>query len=400
MKDASAARLISPGSEAALGAYWAAGARSPLRLADGRALRVVFPGVPGGASGPDFRGAILDAEGDLLRGDVELHLRASGWRSHGHHRDPAYAGVVLHVVAEDDVGARTTLHINGRAIPVLLLTPPLAGDSSFPAFTPPCAIATGRGLATEAPLERLSLRRLRLKAARVAPLVATAGAAQALYALALEQLGGSTNRPAFAELARRLPLAALLEAAECALPGTPRAFACAAALRAAAAPLALKAAGMRPQAAPAKRIESAALLVARWWPSGASPSWPAQLSAQGLLAGIMPAGLGRASAIELAANAVLPVALAAGVWPEQAVTTAWLALPSPGTYGKLRPLERWLGYPRPAPLAPAAPGVSPSPAPPHSASGPFTTAARLQGGLLLHADYCTKGACGRCPLSE
>ena len=400
MKDAPAARLISPGSEAALGAYWAAGARSPLRLADGRALRVVFPGVPGGASGPDFRGAILDAEGDLLRGDVELHLRASGWRSHGHHRDPAYANVVLHVVAEDDVGTRTTLHTNGRAIPVLLLSPPRAGDSRLPAFTPPCAIASARGLETGAPLERLSLRRLRLKAARVAPLVATPGAAQALYALALEQLGGSTNRSAFAELARRLPLAALLEAAESALPGTPRAFACTAALRAAAAPLALKTAGMRPQAAPVRRIESAALLVARWWPSGSPPSWPAQLSAEGLLAGIVHAGLGRGSAIELAANAVLPVALAAGVWPEQAVATAWLELPSPGTYGKLRPLERWLGHPRPGPLAPAEPGAAPSPALQRPSRGPFTTAARLQGGLLLHTDYCTKGACGRCPLSQ
>jgi len=29
----------------------------------------------------------------------------------------------------------------------------------------------------------------------------------------------------------------------------------------------------------------------------------------------------------------------------------------------------------------------------------FPGAARLQGGLLLHADYCTRGACGRCPLS-
>jgi hypothetical protein len=78
-------------------------------------------------------------------------------------------------------------------------------------------------------------------------------------------------------------------------------------------------------------------------------------------------------------NAVLPVALAAGVLPAPAVEAAWRALPAPGTYGRLRRLESWLGG---------------------ETAPPFTTAARLQGGLLLHAGYCTRGACGRCPLSS
>ncbi|MGI8927189.1 MAG: hypothetical protein ACR2HN_11170, partial [Tepidiformaceae bacterium] len=89
-------------------------------------------------------------------------------------------------------------------------------------------------------------------------------------------------------------------------------------------------------------------------------------------------GLGRAAAIELAVNAILPVALASGAWPPAAAEAALAALPSPGTYGRLRRLEGWL------------------------ASGgerPFGSVARLQGGLLLHADYCTRGLCGRCPLS-
>jgi hypothetical protein len=89
-------------------------------------------------------------------------------------------------------------------------------------------------------------------------------------------------------------------------------------------------------------------------------------------------GAGRSTAIELAANAVLPVALAAGAWPEPEIEAAWFALPSPGTYGRLRRLEAWLK---------------------HDDGRPFTSAARLQGGLIMHRDYCTKGRCGRCPLS-
>jgi hypothetical protein len=78
-------------------------------------------------------------------------------------------------------------------------------------------------------------------------------------------------------------------------------------------------------------------------------------------------------AVELAVNAVLPVLAAGGGTTEAEALLAHL--PSPGTYGRLRSLERWLG------------------------GAPFTGAAALQGGLLLHADYCTRGRCGRCPLS-
>lgn len=360
-------------AEADLAACWAAAPRGPLRLEDGRALKVVFPGVPGGGSGPDFTGAILDAGGDLLRGDVEVHLRASGWRAHGHHADEAYAGVVLHVVGENDVGAASTLHAGARAIAVLVLRPE-ERPAFPPPFTPPCALRAAQGFDAAPVLERISLRRLRVKAARASPLVRDGGAGQALYALALEVLGGAANREPFAALARRLPLAALLERAGEAM--APRALALGAELRGAAAPLALRRAGLRPMAEPGRRLTAAGALFGAWWPD-AFPGWPETLSPGANLLAPRPPGLGRSAAIELAVNAVLPVALAASAWPEAAVEEAWRTLSSPGTYGRLRPLERWL-----------------------SAEGrPFATAARLQGGLLLHNDYCTKGACGRCPVS-
>ncbi len=358
--------------EAALAARWAGGIGVRLRLEDGRVLRVVFPGIPGGPAGPDYRDAILEAGNDLLRGDVEFHLRASGWRQHGHHLDPAYRDVVLHVVAVNDAGTTATRHASGRSIPILAL--PLLAVSAFPPpFVPPCALVAARGMSPLAALDRLGLRRLRAKAAHLTPAVCRDGPGQALYALALATLGGPANRAAFGELAERLPLDVLLER----VTGQPdRARAIIAELNAVGALLALRRSGLRPRAAPGGRMEAAGHLVARWWP-GESTSWPTVLVPGAGWRAAACGGLGRASAVEIMVNAVLPVALISGAWPEKVVEAAWAVLPSPGTYGLLRSLERWLGSERP----------------------PFTTASRLQGGLLLQADYCARGLCGRCPLS-
>lgn len=363
-----------PAREADLAARWAAGAGERLRLEDGRTLKVIFPGVPGGGSGPDFTGAILEAGGDLLRGDVEVHLAASGWRAHGHARDPAYGSVILHVVAANDEPAGLTAHASGRLIPIVVLPPAV----SFPLeFAPPCALASANGLEPGTALDRLGLRRLRIKAARAAPLVLAHGPGQGLYALLLETFGGPANRDAFAALARRLPLAALLEQAS--QSEAARALALSAHLKGAAAALVLRRAGLRPMASPGRRLEAAGALIARIWPAGAAPAWP-QLLIPGCDHEALRAGaVGRALALECMVNAVLPVALAAGCWPEHEVERSFLALRSPGTYGRLKPLERWLGA---------------------GGARPFPGAARLQGGLLLHADYCSRGKCGRCPMSE
>src|SRR5262245_31828166 len=63
----------------------------PLIDSLGRQLHVVYPGRRWGGPGPDFQGAVLSlADGSLLRGDVEIHLRSADWRAHGHHLDRAY----------------------------------------------------------------------------------------------------------------------------------------------------------------------------------------------------------------------------------------------------------------------------------------------------------------------
>ncbi len=360
-----------PGREADLARQWEAGSGRSLRLEDGRALRVIFPGVRGGGAGPDFTGATLDAGGDYLRGDVELHLRASGWHAHGHDGDPAYRGVVLHVVAANDGASAVTFHASGRTIPILVLR--FAAASYPPPFTPPCCFAAERGYAISETLERMGARRLRQKTSRVGPLIASDGPAQALYTLLLETLAGPANRSSFASIARAVPLTALIEQADGRASGE-RTFALEASLKGAAAGVALRRAGLRPAASPGRRLGCAARLVHRLWPEGAALTLPClPTGAKTLLKLLKVEGAGREMGIELAVNAVLPVLLATGA--ECAPLLA--QLPAPGTYGRLRTLERWLGH----------------------GERVFTSAAAIQGGLLLHSDYCTRGHCGNCPLS-
>ena len=93
-----------PLSEADLVRLWEGQRFPPEALVnrEGLALRVVYRGRPAGGPGPDFRDAVIAAGGQEWRGDVELHVAASAFRQHGHHRDPAYDNVVLHVVFWDD----------------------------------------------------------------------------------------------------------------------------------------------------------------------------------------------------------------------------------------------------------------------------------------------------------
>ena len=57
----------------------------------------------------------------LWTGNVEIHICGTDWTRHGHHLDPAYENVILHVVARDPVPVFTC---SGRRIPTLVLTIP------------------------------------------------------------------------------------------------------------------------------------------------------------------------------------------------------------------------------------------------------------------------------------
>ncbi|MCX6938953.1 MAG: DUF2851 family protein [Verrucomicrobia bacterium] len=102
-----------------------------LRLRDGRKVTLRFRGRWNRLAGPDFSGAELlfgDSETrELVRGAVEVHLRAVDWDRHGHALDPAYDAVVLHVVLFPSM-REWTEGAGGRRIPILELLPLLERD--------------------------------------------------------------------------------------------------------------------------------------------------------------------------------------------------------------------------------------------------------------------------------
>ncbi len=71
-----------------------------LRSVNGKTVKIVYPGQYNTSNGPDFKNAVLYLDGEMLQGDVEIHLTTGDWQNHQHQEDPAYNEVILHAVFE------------------------------------------------------------------------------------------------------------------------------------------------------------------------------------------------------------------------------------------------------------------------------------------------------------
>jgi hypothetical protein len=395
-----------PLSEADLSQVWE-GQRFPpeaLVCVDGRAVEVVHPGRRGGGGGPDFVDAVLLLDGKQACGDVELHVRASSFHAHGHDTDPAYDRLALHVVYRADTGPETRLS-DGRRAPVAAFAPwlerrgaELAGWLGAPSmWQEPCRGVTARlGESTvRETLERAGSIRFEARTAAMRRAVRAHGPEEALWRTLLDALGVGGDRPGFRRLAESLPASlavrsqdpegVLLHAAGLAPPPPD----CADLPVPLQTPL--SAAG-RPANHPRRRLAGLALLLRRA-ASTAEARAPSPLAAYALASvrqaedarpllarwqaardGAPLIGPGRAQ--ELLVNAVLPFAAARGLEDEALRHLA--ALPAAPAYGRTAFLESNL---RPA-------------------RGRIVRGALQQQGLLwLIAEWCSKGGCGRCPLS-
>ena len=86
----------------------------------GKPIRMIHAGTHNHDAGPDFRAARMVIDGVEWGGNVEIHIRASDWERHRHHRDKAYNSVILHVVYEDD---KPTYREEGTPLETLELKP-------------------------------------------------------------------------------------------------------------------------------------------------------------------------------------------------------------------------------------------------------------------------------------
>ncbi|HVU18229.1 MAG TPA: DUF2851 family protein [Candidatus Didemnitutus sp.] len=241
-------------------------------LVDGRSLEVIHPGTWNLLGGPDFTGAQIRVDGQLIEGDIEVHFRVSDWSAHGHGSNPAFGRVVLHVVLfPPDPAARAAVRGDGFTLPTLALLSRLhrdleeyAADDALERLT---ARDDWRRLADLAakPVDEVdrilrnharSRWEAKVRYARIR--VDRLGFEAAAHQTALEILGYRFNRAPMLAVATRYPLVAWCEPLD-----TPTVFASAART--------WRLQGVRPANHPRVRLEQ----YARW--VQARPRWPDRL---------------------------------------------------------------------------------------------------------------------------
>jgi hypothetical protein len=206
-------------SEKDVVAAWQSQIRNSVVLTteQGESVEVVYPGRRNDGWGADFKDAVIATGGQLRKGDIEVHVKSSDWRSHRHHLNPDYNRVILHVVMWRDDEVTTTLY-NGSAVPVIALradkqalaeSRPATLHPSAPVI--PCAGGiSGRTMEALAEfLDGAGDERFLAKAAGFQADLTRTSASQALYRGIMGALGYSRNKVPFLEMAERLPLAVL-----------------------------------------------------------------------------------------------------------------------------------------------------------------------------------------------
>lgn len=178
---------------------------------ENRPLKVVYPGRPNSGAGADFCDAVVYTGGLLRRGCIEVHTQSANWRAHGHHLDPAYNQVVLHVALEAGGTAQTFLQ-NGQVVPTVILGRSVSNTQ--PACTQSCLYPCQsfiRHYGKTALLDHLTsagLQRFYLKAAGFDG-ESPEEFAEGFFRALMEALGYAQNKEAFRQLARLVPLKTL-----------------------------------------------------------------------------------------------------------------------------------------------------------------------------------------------
>lgn len=93
-----------------------------LQTTAGEEIEILSPGMLNRHQGPDFLDAKVRINHILWCGPVELHVKTGDWHLHGHHSDPQYQNVILHVVWMDDASRHSShpvLELSGRLSKIL-----------------------------------------------------------------------------------------------------------------------------------------------------------------------------------------------------------------------------------------------------------------------------------------
>lgn len=188
-----------------------------LTTINGEAVDILEKGERNYDGGPDFLNALIRFNSNLLRGDIEIHSLAGDWYAHGHHRDPHYNNVILHLVTMDCPSSFRTIRADGEQVPTLNLDSILEKSAEELEITQEnngyaaqsqssCGLAQQRDLVIYRIIEKAGDVRLSLKAGRFGERRHLVSWDQLIYQSILDALGFSKNQNPFRQLADCLPV--------------------------------------------------------------------------------------------------------------------------------------------------------------------------------------------------
>ena len=178
----------------------------------GRKVEIINPGMHNQHAGPDFSAAVIRFDNTDWGGNIEIHVKASDWKRHGHHKDPAYDTVILHVVGVDDEKAERT---DGSEILQICVSPPVTFYNRYATLNEDIDTPTCLPLLDSIPaLNRidwvcsLGIERLHEKADYMKSILESTGGdwQQTIFILLARAMGFGLNGVPFELLAKRLPL--------------------------------------------------------------------------------------------------------------------------------------------------------------------------------------------------
>ncbi len=183
-------------------------------------VTIVSSGARNRDAGPDFKDAVIKIGERILRGDVEIHRAPEDWYQHGHHTDPAYNNVIVHLIIGKQANYEPAIRLNRTPVPAEIFVDipdekfpelvkkfDLMKDENEPVY---CQLSEWADEQKMAVIEHFSRERFRDKVERFREMRQFSSWNQILYSGILEALGYAKNQMPFRKLAKKLPFEALL----------------------------------------------------------------------------------------------------------------------------------------------------------------------------------------------
>lgn len=186
-----------------------------LTTTTGEVLEIIDCGQANPNAGPDFFNAKIKLNGVRWAGNIEIHQASSDWFKHGHHTNPIYDSVILHVATLIDAEIYRS---NGEKIPQLQLDCPAHVKANYRELLvsdryPPCyrIIPTLSTLSIHSWMSALQFERFQQKTEQLSERLSFCNNhwEDAFFITLARNFGFGLNSDAFEALAKHLPLRAV-----------------------------------------------------------------------------------------------------------------------------------------------------------------------------------------------